>query len=218
MLDARSFFLADWKSLCSVAAAAAHTSENDGTIVLSQSAALTEDREINMCNPKMPRQLDAHLELENAESNFCLFSEGSSLVPELHSNDSEDERKDTWSGRRSNRYPPGFRNTRGQRVERLIGGKPKITCSLSRDVWPCHWHSTWLDWSNSNTYRCQIGAVLDVELLLSLFELYPFYLLILNWHALLWLVYRACLNCCEIVICFCPSCWEENVYRYYTSL
>lgn len=74
MLDARSFFLADWKSLCSVAAAAAHTSENDGTIVLSQSAALTEDREINMCNPKMPRQLDAHLELENAEGNFCLFS------------------------------------------------------------------------------------------------------------------------------------------------
>ena len=95
---------------------------------------LTEDREIKMCNPKMPQQEDAHLELENAEGNFRLFSEGSSPVPELHSDDSEDERKDTWSSRRSNRYPPGFCNTRGQRVGRLIGGKPKITCSLSRDV------------------------------------------------------------------------------------
>ena len=61
----------------------------------------------------MPQREDAHLELLNAEGNFHLFPKGSFLFPELHSNDSLDERKDTWSGGRPDRYPAGVRNTRG---------------------------------------------------------------------------------------------------------
>lgn len=100
-----------------------------------------------------------------SRGNFHLFSKGLFLFPKLHSNDSVDERTDTWSSRRSDQYPPGFGNTRGQDVEQLIGRKPKITCSLSRHLWPHHWHSTWLDWSNINRYRCRNGAILDFQLL-----------------------------------------------------
>ncbi len=82
----------------------------------------------------MPQRKDAHLELQNAEGNFRLFSKGSFLFPKLRSNDSVDERKDTWGNRRPDRYSAGFGNTRGQRVELLIGGKPKITRSLSQNL------------------------------------------------------------------------------------
>lgn len=60
-----------------------------------------------MWNLEMPQQEEAHLEVENAESNFHLFSKGSFLLPELHSNDSVDERKDTWSSRRRDRSIAG---------------------------------------------------------------------------------------------------------------
>lgn len=63
-----------------------------------------------------------------SQFSLPLFSGG------LFSNDSMHEAKDTRSSRLSDRYPAGLCNTRGQSVERLIGGKPKITCSLSRHL------------------------------------------------------------------------------------
>lgn len=132
-----------------------------------------KNREIKMCHLNMPQWEDAHLEPELAEGNFHLFSKSLFLFHKLHSDGSVDERKDTWSSRRSDQYPAGFCNTRGQRVEQLIGGKPKITCSLSWNPWPRHSHSTWLNRSNINKYRHQNWAKLDFQFF-SLFSFIHF--------------------------------------------
>lgn len=87
-------------------------------------------RQSKISDLKKPQQEDAHLVPQYAEGNFLLFSKGS--FPSL------DERKDARSSRRSDRYPPGLGNTRGQLIEQLNSGKPKITYSLSPHLQPYH--------------------------------------------------------------------------------
>lgn len=165
----------------------------------------------------MPQQKGTHLEPENAEDNFhfhfTLWGCVSLVFPQLHTNDSVDEKKDTWSGGRSDRYPAGFGNTRGQSAGRLIGAKPKITCSQSWHLWPRHWHGTWRDWRNINKCRRYYWIFSS-----SVFWVLSILLCGFTLTSSALLVYCACLNCCEIVVCFCVSCREENTYLCYILL
>lgn len=80
-------------------------------------------------------------------------------------------RKDTWGGGRSDRYPAGLSDTGVTcppwKTRRLIGGKPKITWSVSQHLWPCHWHSTRLDWGNVNKYQRRNWDFVDFQLFCS---------------------------------------------------